>query len=393
MNDSILNSESQKFINDHLNEDLNRLILKGISQNNVTIKELVEQIESKKKAETKLPSWFHNNAMYYPNKISIEQTSSELTAAYKSGIIKGRNIIDVTGGFGVDAYHFSRLFDHVVHCEINKELSSIARYNFGQLKAHNIETLNVDGIEHLRNNAEMYDWIYVDPSRRHDEKGKVYFLGDCLPNVPEHLELLLKRSENLLIKTSPLLDISMGINELRYVKAIHIVAVNNEVKELLWILKRDCTEPVTIETINIAPQQNIMFSFDLKDEAQSEAPYSMPLAYLYEPNAAILKAGAFNVIASQLKVFKLHKHSHLYTSNELIQFPGRSFKIESVEPYNKKLFKRKNIEQANISTRNFPESVQKIRSTLKIKDGGDVYLFFTTDSDGQKVAISCSKIN
>ncbi len=392
LNINILNVENQKFINDNLNSDIKSLMLKGIRLDGVSDKEIVEQIESKKKAETKLPTWFNTAKIYYPNKLNIEQTSSEITASYKASLISGRTLIDITGGFGVDAFYFSKRFEQVVHCETNKALSLISKHNFDALKAQNIDNLFIDGIEHLKMHNTSYDWIYCDPSRRHDEKGKVYFLKDCIPNIPEHLPLLLQRSENLLVKTSPLLDISMGIKDLNCVKDIHVVAVNNEVKEILWVLNKNFYGNKTIYAINLGSDANVPFTVEWESEKRNEANYSLPLAYLYEPNTAILKTGAFNCVANQFNVHKLHQHSHLYTSNELVQFPGRRFSIECVVPYNRRASAIRTIEKANISTRNFPESVHKIRETFKIKDGGDAYLFFTTDLNGQKVVIICSKI-
>lgn len=393
MNKAILNTEIQEFINLNLDSNINALLLKGIAFSAVDTKTIIEQIEAKKKSETKLSTWFSTENIYYPNKLNIEQTSSEVTAKYKSELITGHSIIDLTGGFGVDCFYFSKQFKSVTHCEINETLSEIVEHNFNQLQVSNVETINTDGLVYLKNTAQTYEWIYIDPSRRHDSKGKVFFLKDCLPNVPEHLELLFKHSKNIMIKTSPLLDLSVGISELIHVKTIHIVAVNNEVKELLWILEADFIGEIAIETINIKKETNDSFKFNLEEEKLIEPKYSLPLTYLYEPNAAILKAGAFNTIANQLDVYKLHKHSHLYSSPQHIDFPGRSFKIENIIPYNKKAIKSLAIKKANITTRNFPGTVQHIRKKFKISDGGVTYLFFTTDINDNKVIILTSKID
>ena len=351
------------------------------------------QIESKKKAEKKLPTWYNHKNIYYPNKINIEQTSSELTAEYKSSLISGKNIIDITGGFGVDCYAFSKRVETVIHCEINRELSKIVYYNFQQLGVKNIETICNDGMGVLKNSDVSYDWIYIDPSRRHDSKGKVFFLEDCLPNVPENLELLFARSNKVMIKTSPLLDLTAGSIELKHVKTIHIVAVDNDVKELLWILEKDYKSGISIETVNLRSSHNEYFKFSMSEEAQAEAMYAFPQNYLYEPNSAILKSGAFNLVGIQFKVSKLHEHSHLYTNSTLIPFPGRQFKIESVHPFNKKTIKNLHITKANITTRNFPDSVQKLRTMFRIKDGGAIYLYFTKNLENEKIVIVCSKLD
>jgi 16S rRNA G966 N2-methylase RsmD len=393
LNPSILNTEHQEFINTYLNSDITSLLLKGIPNTTIDAKDIIEQIEAKKRCEKKLPTWFNAKQIYYPNKLNIEQTSSEITAKHKTSIVSGDSIIDLTGGFGVDCYYFSKVFKQVTHCEINTKLSQIVSHNYKQLQVDTINCVNTNGIDYLAENEQKYNCIYIDPSRRNDVKGKVFMLSDCLPNVPEHLELLFKRSKTILIKTSPLLDISIGINELQHVKTIYSVAVNNEVKELLWVLERDFNEEIDIQTVNLLKTSQQTFQFNLNEEAETEVNHSEPQTYLYEPNAAILKMGAFNSISKQLQLNKLHKHSHLYTSKNLIPFPGRRFKIEKTIDYNKKLFKKElQLTKANVTTRNFPETVQSIRKKLNIKDGGDNYLFFTTLNTGKKVIISCSQI-
>lgn len=391
MNTSILHTEIQEFINQNLKSDVSKLLLKGTTFKNVSTKAIIEQIEAKKRSEKKLPTWFNAQNIYFPNKLNIEQTSSEVTAQFKTKIISGSSIIDITGGFGIDCYYFAKHFKSVTHCEINTQLSQIVAHNYTQLGVKNIETINANGIEYLKSTNNTFDCIYIDPSRRHDSKGKVFFLNDCLPNVPEHLELLFSKTETILIKTSPLLDITVGLSELKHVQTIYSVAVNNEVKELLWLLKRNFNEDITIETVNIKKEKAEQFSFLLKNEATSIPEYSIPLLYLYEPNASILKTGAFNSVAKQFNLKKLHQHSHLYTSKAKIDFPGRVFKIEKTLAYNKKLFKNEGITKANITTRNFPDSVAQIRKKLNVKDGGDTYLFFTTDVDNNKVVLVCKK--
>jgi hypothetical protein len=393
LNSPILNIEIQDFINSNLKSDLSSLLLKGVSFPNVETIDIIEQIEAKRRCEKKLPSWFQTEQIIYPNKLNIEQTSSEVTAKYKSEIIEGNTLIDLTGGFGVDSFYFSKQFKKVTHCEINKELSNIVSHNFKQLGVNNITTTQSDGIKYLKTIDKKQDWIYIDPSRRHDSKGKVFFLKDCLPNVPEHLNLLFKHSKNVLIKTSPLLDISIGINELQHVKSIHIVAVKNEVKELLWKLEKNFNGDIRITTVNLINEDESIFKTSINTEKLSESKFHLPISYLYEPNAAILKAGAFNSISEKLDIYKLHKHSHLYTNDNLIDFPGRCFKIENVMTYNKKTIKKLGIKQANITTRNFPETVQDIRKKFKIKDGGNSYLFFTRDMNENKILIKTFKIN
>ncbi len=393
MNSDVLNTVNQDFINKYLDYDISSLLLKKHHNITVDIRLLIEQIESKKRCKNKLSTWFVTENIYYPNKLNIEQTSSEITAKYKSELVSGRSIIDITGGFGVDCYYFSSRFNNIIHCEIDEELHNIVKHNYKKLKSNNINCILSDGIEYLKINDDSYDWIYIDPSRRHDTKGKIFFLEDCTPNVPENLDLIFRRSRNILVKTSPLLDLTVGINELKHVKSIHVVAVNNEVKELLWILEKNNKDNIKIETVNIKPNKTELFEFIFNEEKKANATVSEPLSYLYEPNAAILKSGAFRSVSSQLNVLKLHPNTHLYTLDKLIDFPGRRFKIEKVLPYNKKLLKKEFIYKANVAIRNFPESVDQIRRKLNIRDGGKNFLFVTTSSTTNKVIIICSKID
>ncbi|MEE9350240.1 MAG: RsmD family RNA methyltransferase [Flavobacteriaceae bacterium] len=389
MNLSILHKDVQDFITKNLNADITKLILKGSPFTAVSIQEIANQIVSKKKSQFKLPTWFKAENIYYPNKLNIEQTSSEITAKYKSEIVKGNVLIDLTGGFGVDCLAFSKQFKTVTHCEIDAVLSQIVAHNYQALEVNNITTVSGDGIHFLKNNNQQFDVIYIDPSRRDEVKKRVFLLQDCLPNLPENLKSLFKYSKMILVKTAPLLDITAAVNELNFVKEIHIIAVNNDVKEVLYLLEYNYTGEIQYKTINFKKAIIETFDFIYKDEI---ANFSLPKKYLYEPNAAILKSGGFNAIATQLNMYKLHQHSHLYTTDVLLEFPGRRFKIAHTIPYNLKTLKRIiNTSKANISIRNFPESVAKIRQRTKLKDGGDVYLFFTTNCNNEKVIVVCEK--
>lgn len=391
MNSNILTKEVQHFINTNLKTDITKLILKGSPFSLVSIQELAEQIVAKNKCKTKLPTWFSAKKIYYPNKLNIEQTSSEITAKYKANLISGKNLIDITGGFGVDASCFSKKVNSVIHCEINEELSSITSYNLKQLNIENIKTVNTDGIAYLQKNSTKYDWIYADPSRRNDLKKKVFLLKDCLPNIPDNLKLLFDKSNAVLLKISPILDITSAINELIFVKEIHVIAVDNEVKELLFLLKNNYIQTIDIKTVNFNKTNNEYFNFSLDKE--SFATFSEPKKYLYEPNAAILKSGGFTQVSEHLKIDKLHIHSHLYTSNNLIEFPGRRFKIKQLISYDKKQLKKLiPSKKANITTRNFPETVAQIRQKTKFKEGGNQYLFFTTNLNNKHIVLLCEKV-
>lgn len=391
MNTNILNKEVQQFIQANLKSDITKLILKGSPFQGISIQEIAEQILSKNKCEKKLPTWFKTNNIFYPNKLNIAQTSSEITAKYKASLVSGNSLIDITGGFGVDAYYFSQKVKNVTHCEINDELSKIVTHNIKQFHVKNMETVISNGLQYLEKTTLKYNWIYADPSRRNDLKGKVFLLEDCLPNIPENLDLLFEKSDHILLKISPLLDITSAINELKFVKEIHVVAVNNEMKEVLFVLEKNYNQQIKIKTINFNKTKTQHFDFVAFNE--SFASFSEPKKYIYEPNVAILKSGGFNQVSEQLKLDKLHQHSHLYTSENLIEFPGRSFEIIQVIPYNKKeLLKIIPNKKANITTRNFPVTVAEIRKKTKFKEGGNNYLFFTTDINNQYIVVVCKKV-
>ena len=389
----ILNAEIQAFIDNNIGKSISKLALQKNPFQEVDWISILNQIEAKTKAKEKLPTWFSTENIIYPSKISIEQTSSEKTAAYKASIVSGESLIDLTGGFGVDDFYFAKKIKTVAHCEINPELSNLVKHNFEQLNVSNITCYAGDSLATLNTLNAKWDWIYIDPSRRNDTKGKVFMLKDCLPNVPENIDFYFTHSNAVLIKTAPILDISAGLSELKHVKTIHIVALENEVKELLWELHKDYSGNINIKTVNILKDKTETFDFVLNENSKFPN-LSLPQKYLYEPNSAIMKSGGFDEVSSFYNLNKLHKHSHLYTSTALISFPGRVFEIQNTFPYNKtemKSYLEKS--QANITTRNFPDSVETIRKKWKIKDGGNVYCFFTTDENNHKIVLICTKIS
>ena len=391
MDKSILSEEIQEFITSNINADVSKLALQKNKFPGTDWTAILNQIASKQKAKSKLPTWFNTSNIYYPSKISVEQTSSEQTAEYKSGLIAGDKLIDLTGGFGVDDFYFSKKINQVTHCEINTELSEIVAHNIEQLQVKNIECFAGDSGEILATLNQKFDWIYIDPSRRHDAKGKVFMLKDCLPNVPEQLNFYFEYANNIMIKTAPILDITAGLSELKNVKVIHVIALENEVKELLWILEKEYSKSIKIVTINLTKDSVSAFSFELGNSSITN--YSLPKKYVYEPNAAIMKSGGFDKITTIFEVEKLHQHSHLYTSDTLIDFPGRAFEIENCFEYNKQNMKSVlENKKANITTRNFPETVENIRKKWKIKDGGNMYCFFTTDANNNKIVLLCGKL-
>ncbi len=378
MNKHILTSDVQLFIREHLNADIPRLILQKSPFSDVSSAELASQIDSRKRSEKKLPLWFNTPGIYFPPKLSIEQSSSEQTAAYKSRLIRGEKLLDMTGGFGVDSYYFSKLAKEVVHCDRNPELSEIAKHNAGILGAVNIRFINQDSLAFLEQTDEKFDTIYVDPSRRVQSQ-KVFLLRDTEPDIVSTLPLLLAKAKRIIVKTSPLFDIQSGLAELKNVSEVHVVSLKNDCKELLWIIDAGFIGEPAVRCVAISEAETRTFSFSLQEEKQLKIEdFSAPLQYLYEPDVALLKAGCFKTISRAFGISKLNKNTHLYTSAYLRKdFIGRIFQVRQLFEY--KAMKDHPIRKANILTRNFPLSPDEIRKKFKIQDGGDVYLIFCKD--------------
>lgn len=390
MNKALLDQAVQEFIEKNYQRDAGEIVLKGSPFPLVSAQELATQLTGKKKAVKKLSKWFHTRRILYPPVLNLEQTSSDATAHYKASLVSGTDLADLTGGFGVDAYYFSQRMDQVYHLEKDDSLSRLAAHNLKLLGASNISFIRGDSIKFLREHPGQFDWIYVDPSRRSELGGRVFRLEDCVPNVVEELDLMLSRSRNVLIKTAPLLDIQAGLRELSQVREIHVVAADNEVKELLWVLGNP-TEQIQVTAVNITGE--IVEKFKAPLEQRPETALGYPSRYLYEPNAAIMKSGLFGSLAEQYQLKKLHPNSHLFTSSELIDFPGRRFVITEQLPFKRKKIKKAlGGTKANITTRNFPFDVASLRKELKIRDGGDSYLFFTSLWQEERVVLVCQKV-
>ena len=337
-------------------------------------------------AAEKLPSWAACPTIQYPVRLSMEQCSSEYTARYKASLVKGETLVDLTGGLGVDCSFLSESFTHTTYVEQQAALCQLAQHNFACLgkKITVVNALCEDYVDSM----EPVNVIFIDPARRDNKGGKVALLGDCTPNLLTIGNKLLQKCQTLLVKLSPMIDIESVIKVFPSTQEVHIVAVNNECKEVLVRVKGDLiVEKGEIDIIcaNL-PQQGQPFVFTRKAEEACTIAYSLPQTYLYEPNAAILKAGAFKQVAQQMGVHKLHPNSHLYTSDTLVShFPGRIFTIDRITKVQKKEIN--DIEKANVSIRNFPGSVADLRKKLKLKDGGDTYIFATTLYNNSKVLI------
>ena len=391
MNPHILNRDVQNFIADHLEKNLDRTILKGSPFSEVSMMELAQQIESKNRCRKKLPTWFREKGLVFPPRLNIEQASSERAAEYKASLVSGNILADLSGGFGVDSFFFSKRMQHVIHCEIDPDLHTIAKHNFLKLEAENITCVNQDSMDYLKQSDQTFEWIYLDPGRRHNQKDRVFQLEDCSPNILENLDLILSKTDQVLLKLSPFLDIASAIDQLKPVAEVHVLAVDNEVKELLFLLRKGTATDIPIIAVNITSEQKDIMSSKFKTDV-SKPLFGPAGVFLYEPNAAILKAGLFNAVAIKYHLTKLHPNSHLYTSDDLIPFPGRRFKVKQQIKYSPKKIKRQlGLTKANISTRNFHESVAQIRKRTGLKEGGTDYLFFTTDHSGHPIVLVCDK--
>lgn len=390
--DTLNRPEVRQFIKTHLNDDPLALVLKSASYPDLPVKEMAAQIQSRKKAETKLPEWFANEKVIFPPGVSMEQCSSELTAKYKAALVKGNTVTDLTGGFGVDLYYLSKSFGQANYVEQSEVLVSIAENNFRRLGAKNVHFLNRTAEEHLQIESPRAGLYYIDPARRSKTNEKVFQIEDCTPDLNTIIPQLLEKNADILIKMSPLLDIHQALKALPHVKEIHVVSVRNDCKELLFRIAPGFQETPRRIAINLYRNHTESFEFSENEEQQVPA-FSAPLKFLYEPNASIMKAGGFNAVAKAFGVNKLHRNSHLYTSKELVKnFPGRVFHIEQVTPLNKKKLKAYLPEgKANITVRNYPMTVKEIRKKTGIKEGGDIFLFATTLMNGDFGAVICKK--
>lgn len=390
----LIKSEIQEFIQDHLYDDPALLMLKAASYSQIPMRLAVEQIQSKRKAKAKLPEWFNTIGIIYPPVLSLEQCSSEVTAIYKASLVEGKSMADLTGGMGIDTYYLAKSFEQAHYIERQANLVEIALHNFNQLGAKHIQTHNNEAEAFLESVDEELDLIYLDPARRGAHNSKVVRFEDCEPNVISLLPELQPKAKSILVKASPMLDIKGAIQDLGEVTAVYVIADKNEVKELLFLIDKDASINPTIHAVNCTTQSRGELVFDYESESSVSLQFGTVVDYLYEPNAAVLKAGAFKSIVSQYpSLIKLHANTHLYTSDQPIEnFPGRSFKIIDFLQMNKKQLRKKLPDmKANITVRNFPMTVDQIRKKTGLKEGGDQYIFATQSVNGPMVLL-CKKL-
>lgn len=385
-----MNEATLEQIRRHRQDDVRQLALKGMDPL------VIQQIAGWQVARTKIPSWAEVEGLHYPRHLSLEQCSSEQTARYKASLLSpGDTFVDLTGGFGVDFFFMSQPFQRRVYVEQQQELCDIARHNFDLLN-HPCTVVCGSATEYLQQMPHA-SAIYIDPARRDAHGARTYSISDCTPNVLELQELLVKKADRVIIKLSPMLDWHKAASDLQHISAIHIVSVQNECKELLLVLADGAMSEAPVVCINLlADGTHQRFEYNPATNAQStNINAKVNATYLYEPNASIMKAGCFDEIGNFYQICKLSANSHLYVSDhEVKDFPGRGFQILSIPSMNKRELKEalRDIDRANITVRNFPMSAEALRKRLRLKDGGDLYIFATTVGDGSHQLFICRKI-
>ena len=386
-----LNEITRQFIRENLNADVPTLALKKAPVG-TDFSLALRQIEARQLLRKKVPSWSENEDLLFPVHLSIEQCSSEASAQYKAGLLQGHTFADLTGGLGVDTYFIAQHFQQADYVEQQAELCDLARHNYTVLKA-NVKVWNETAEDYL-NHCEPKDCIFLDPARRDAYGRKTVSISDCTPDVSALQDKLLEKAKTVMIKLSPMLDISKALEELRHVKEVYTVAVANECKELDVILERGYEgEPQFVCLNLLTTQPELRFTQEEERNCKSRLAEGV-MNYLYEPNPAVMKAGCFKLLTERFDVYKLHKNSNLYTSEQLTSsFPGRIFEVEAWAPYNKKVKQTllSDVEKASIAVRNFPLSVAELRKSLKIGDGDETYLFATTLKGEEKVIIRTKK--
>ncbi len=390
-----MNEATQRYIREHADEDVRQLALRGTKDNDVDIFFALRQIEGRQKARTKLPEYHSLDDILYPAAISLEQCSSTRTAAYKSSLLQGDSIADLSGGFGVDTFAFARKFKTCHYVEPNQELLDLVRHNADVFGISNI-LYHAARMEDILPVLPPCDCLYIDPSRRNAHGQRVISMEEYTPNLLLWKDLLLQKCrKQIMVKLSPMVDIRQVLRQLPEISDIHIVAINGECKEVLLILSDGRHTPTYLHAIDILPSGTREFHFSEEEESNANIILAKSLrSFLYEPNAAILKAGGFKIVAQRFGFEKLYPSTHLYTSEQYIpDFPGRCFRILSSGPFRKKELRQTlgNIDYANISTRNFPLSPEEIRKQTKLKDGGTIYLWGATWGDGRKEIIITEK--
>ncbi|NVJ84980.1 MAG: RsmD family RNA methyltransferase [Algoriphagus sp.] len=380
-------AEFQQFVQDHLQDDPVQIRLKYHGKVKFDLQAAVQQIAARKSLKKKLPDWIANPSIFFPGNIPLEQSSSEITARFKAEKLSGDSMLDLTGGLGVDSYYLSKGFKTAIYCEQQPELFEISRHNLEQITTGKFDFFLGDGIEFLKKTNQSFDLVYADPARRGKGNQKLYKLEDCEPNLVEAWDLLKSKASQVLLKYSPMLDISQAWKTLPDIQKITVLSVKNEVKELLlhWSKLME-GQPKRIEVFDLESDYP-PFSFFQEEEEQASSEFGDPGKYLIEPLSGILKTGAFKLFGKRFGLKKIDPNSHLYTSTNIPQnIPGRVFEImEEVSPRKKDIQKIIPSGKANVITRNYSMGAEELRKKLGLKDGGEEYLIGTKTLKGFQV--------
>ena len=390
-----LSPQTLAFIRLHRTDDVRTLALQARPSEGVDLTAALQQIAGWQVARRKLPRWSTTEGVLYPPHLPLEQCSSELTAAYKAEVLGGgESLTDLTGGFGVDCSYLAQGFTRATYVERQPELCALARHNLPLLGCPHVRVHEGEA-EAFLDAMEPVDALFLDPARRDAHGGRTVDIADCTPDVAALHDRLLRKGRQVLVKLSPMLDITRAVQLLPGVRQVHVVSVHNECRELLFLLTDGPADggPV-FHCVNFAAGVQ-RYAFTSAEEQSAACPLAPAVgSYLYEPNASLLKAGAFRSPAVRFRLSKLHPNSHLYTSDRPAEgFPGRAFTVEAVSGFGKRELKAltDGIGQANLTVRNFPSTVAELRRRLKLREGGDIYLFATTLADGRKVIVKCKK--
>jgi hypothetical protein len=388
----LLSPEVQKYVREHEHDDPRQLILQHKTILGIPAALIVQQIIARAKAKSKLPLYYRSPEIIFPPGINLEQSSSEITAKFKTEIVPAlRNAADLTGGFGIDSFFLSRVSQYLDYVEMNDDLLKIARHNHKVLGAENIRHYNATAADYVKEMNDL-DLVFIDPSRR-TENRKVFSLTDSEPDIVDLQSPIFEKSKYILVKASPLLDLKLALKQLQFVKHVYVVSVDNEVKELLFLSERNHSGEPLIEAVNLSKEKSERFAFRFSDEESATILSGDPQRYLYEPFSSVLKAGAFKSLAKTFPVTKIQTNTHLYTSDKLVQdFPGRIFEIEDhIKPDKKSVSKYFPEGKANVLTRNYPSSAEELKKKTGLTDGGERYLIgFSTQKE--KAVIVASRI-
>lgn len=380
-------AEFRQFVQDHLSEDPALLLFKYQGKVNFELKEAVQQISARQKAAKKLPEWTANPTLIFPASISLEQSSSEITAKFKAENLSGSLMIDLTGGFGVDCHYLSQGFERAIYSERQSELFHLSKHNLEILNPRKFEFFEGDGLEFFQKTNLNFDLIYADPARRGSGNQKLYKLQDCEPDVVSAWALLKQKADQILLKVSPMLDLSQAWNELPHLQKITVVSVKNEVKEVLLFWEK--TKEGNAKKIEVVDLESNFprFKFEPKEEETAKSKFGESEKYLVEPLSGILKAGAFSLFGERFGLQKLEKNSHLYTGDSIPdEIPGRVFEIiREISPKKQEIKSLFPSGKANVICRNYISGAEELKKKLVLKDGGEDFLIATKTGRGYKV--------